>query len=166
MGDDMVGGEGGGPADGLGLTAGGGYWGPPCMPPGPNIGGPLLTRPPPTFAGGTGGPAKGPGRGPGVLIVEEGEGPEAMGLETNGGGGLLPGGPPPPGPRLGAMKGGNVPCGGPVGGGTAPLGTAPGGGGPGRLGPENGDENGADEGNGCWPNGGTGPLGPPPGFGG
>lgn len=126
------------------------------MPPGPNGGGPLLTGPPPS--GGTdipvvrGEDAKGPGRGPSVLlIVEEGKGPEVIGLEANGGGGLLPGGPPlPPGPRLEAMKGGNAPCGGPVGGGIAPLGTAPGGGGPGREGPENGeDENGADEGNGC-----------------
>lgn len=131
----MAGGEGGGPADGLGLTPDGGYRGAPCMPPGPNAGGPLLTGPPPI------GDAKGPGR---ELIVEEGKGPEVIGLEANGGGGLLPGG------RLEAMKGGNAPCGGPVGVGTAPLGTAPGGGGPGREGPENGDdENGADVGNGC-----------------
>lgn len=142
----MVGREGGGPEVGLGLTPDGGNRGPPpCIPPGPNAGGPLLGGPPPS--GGTGIPvdkgedAKGPGR---ELIVEEGKGPEVIGLEANGGGGLLPGG------RLEAMKGGNAPCGGPVGGGTAPLGTTPGGGGPGREGPENGDdENGADEGNGC-----------------
>lgn len=132
----MVGGEGGGPADGLGLTPDGGYRGPPpCMPPCPNAGGPLLTGPPGT-PDVKGEDEKGPGR---ELIVEEGEGPEVIGLEENGGG-----------PRFGAMKGGNAPCGGPVGGGTAPLGTAPGGGGPGREGPENGeDENGADVGNGC-----------------
>lgn len=124
------------------------------MPP-PNGGGPLLTGPPPPN-GGTdipvvkGDDEKGPGCGPGpgaLLIVEEGTGPEVIGLEPNGGGGLLL----PGGPRLEAMKGGNAPCGGPVGGGIAPpLGTAPGGGGPGREGPENGeDENGADVGNGC-----------------
>lgn len=134
---------GGGPPNGLG-----GLVGPPCMPTGPKAGGPLLNGPP-----GPGPPpgevAKGPGRRPGG----------AIGLEEDGGGWLLPGGPPPVG-RLEAMKGGNAACGGPLGGGIAPLGTTPGGGAPGN----------GDEGKGCgrgWcPKGGGGPLGPPPEFGG
>lgn len=151
---------------------------------GPNVGGPLLIGPPPTFGGGAGGPvvkgedAKGPGRGPvGPTGAEEGEGPEVIGLEADVGGALLLGVPPPPVGRLAAMKGGIEACGGPLDGGPAPLGTTPGGGGPGRLGPEKGDdEYGPEEGNGwgwdwgcgwgCCPNGGGGPLGPLPGYGG
>lgn len=80
----------------------------------------------PAFGGSEGGP---------VVKGEDEKGPEGIGLEADdGGGGLAPGGP-----RLAAMKGGNVPGGGPVDGGITPLGTTPGGGGPGRLGLENGD---------------------------
>lgn len=99
------------------------------MPPGPNVGGPLLIGPP------GGGPVAGEfANGPGG----------AIGLEAEGGGWLvlLPGGPPVG--RLEAMKGGNAACGGPLGGGIAPLGTAPGGGALCWTGPGNGDE-----GNGC-----------------